>query len=276
VEAVNASDSLSQTGLTPHGATGGGYDPSFFDRLAQVEDRHFWFRARNELIFRLAHRASLGLGPCKFVLEIGCGTGNVLRILEAAFPDSKVVGLELWREGLKHARTRCHADLVEGDIRKSPFGKPFDVVGMFDVLEHIAEDREALELVHRTLRPGGKLMLTVPAHQSLWSYFDEAACHCRRYSAHDLRQKLGDAGFEVEYFSQFMACLFPIVWAYRKLNGVRRDSKSAQERSDEEFRLIPVVNSVMHRLLRAEAGWLSRGHSLPIGTSLVAVARKVA
>jgi len=147
---------------------------------------------------------------------------------------------------------------------------------MFDVLEHIAEDQETLRLVHNTLRLGGKLLLTVPAHQSLWSYFDEAACHCRRYSADGLRQKLEDAGFEVEFLTQFMACLFPIVWAYRKLNGLRGNNKSAQKRTSEEFRLVPVVNRVLAGLLHVEANWVCRGHSLPVGTSLVVVARKVA
>jgi SAM-dependent methyltransferase len=274
VEVLNASDSLSQESVAPHCATGGGYDPSFFDRLAEVEDRHFWFRARNELILGMARRMSLRLEPCEFVLEIGCGTGNVLRVLEAAFPHSKLVGLELWREGLKHARTRSRAHLVAADIRNSPFRKQFDMVGMFDVLEHIAEDQATLGLVHNALRPGGKLLLTVPAHQWLWSYFDEAACHCRRYSAGGLRHKLETAGFRVEFISQFMACLLPIVWVYRKLNGFKRNAASAQDRSSQEFRLLPVVNSVLTWLLSLEAKWIYRGHSVPLGTSLVVVARK--
>ena len=255
-------------------AHGGGYDPYFFDRLAQVEDRHFWFRARNQLVLGLARRISSSSNPCDLVLEIGCGTGNVLRVLERAFPNSKLVGLELWRDGLRHARTRSGALLVEADIRHSPFGKQFDLVGMFDVLEHIAENKETLRLVHSTLRPRGKLLLTVPAHQSLWSYFDEAAFHCRRYSADGLRRKLEGAGFEVEFLTQFMACLFPIVWSYRKLNGLRGNTRSAQKRSSEEFRIVPGVNRVLGGLLNLEAKWVCGGHSLPIGTSLVAIARK--
>jgi tRNA G46 methylase TrmB len=99
--------------------------------LAQVEDRHFWFCARNDLILGLARRISSALKPCDLVLEIGCGTGNVLRAMATAFPNSKLVGLELWLEGLKHARTRSRALLVQADIGNSPFGKQFDVVGMF-------------------------------------------------------------------------------------------------------------------------------------------------
>lgn len=254
----------------------GGYDPAFFNQLARIEDQHFWFRARNHLILGLARGISSSLKPCDLVLEVGCGTGNVLRVLETACPNSRLVGLELWFEGLRHARRRSGASLVQADIRNSPFGKQFDLVGMFDVLEHLAEDQETLRLVHNSLRPGGKLLLTVPAHQSLWSYFDEAAHHCRRYSANGIRRKLENEGFEVEFLSQFMACIFPIVWAYRKLAGLRRKTDSTKQLASEEFRLVPVVNQILTGLLHLEAKWICRGHSLPVGTSLVVVARKAA
>jgi SAM-dependent methyltransferase len=263
--------------LTTEKAVGkGGYDPDFFNQLMLIEDRHFWFRARNRLIFGIANKISSSIKPCDWVLEIGCGTGNVLRVLEKAFPDSKLVGLELWREGLQHSRTRSSALLVAADISQSPLGKKFDVIGMFDVLEHVAKDQGALRSIYSSLRPGGTLLLTVPAHQSLWSYFDEAACHCRRYSAAGLREELEDAGFEVRFLSQFMATLFPIVWAFRKLNGIRGSARSTQKLSDEEFRIVPIVNPVLAFLLHLEAIWVSRGHSLPIGTSLVVIAQKMA
>jgi SAM-dependent methyltransferase len=256
----------------------GGYDPYFFDQLARIEDQHFWFRARNYLIFELARRVSSSLSACDLVLEVGCGTGNVLRVLEKACPNCTVVGLELWFEGLRLARSRSGAALVQADIRHSPFGRPFDLVGMFDVLEHLPEDRETLQLAYNSLRPGGKLLLTVPAHQSLWSYFDEAARHCRRYSAQDIREKLREAGFRVEFLSQFMTSIFPIVWIYRKMYGLRQDSDSATARAQasDELRLVPVINQLLTAVLTLEAGWVARGHRLPIGTSLVVVARRPA
>jgi SAM-dependent methyltransferase len=254
----------------------GGYDPAFFDQLARIEDQHFWFCARNRLILGLARGISSSLKPCDLVLEVGCGTGNVLRVLETACPNSRLVGLELWFDGLRHARGRSGAFLVQADIRNSPFGKQFDLVGMFDVLEHLAEDQETLRSVHNALRPGGKLLLTVPAHQSLWSYFDEAARHCRRYAADGIRRKLEGAGFEVEFLTHCMACIFPIVWAYRKLSGLRGNTNSTRQLASEEFRLVPVVNRILTGLLHLEANWICRGHSLPVGTSLVVVARKVA
>lgn len=254
----------------------GGYDPVFFDHLARIEDKHFWFRARNNLILALVRRISSSLTPCNLMLEVGCGTGNVLRALETACPNCTLVGLELWFEGLKHARSRSHASLIQADLRQLPFGKQFDLIGMFDVLEHIDDDRGTLALVQSNLRLGGKVLLTAPAHQGLWSYFDEAACHCRRYSEKGIRRRLEDAGFEVEFLSQFMASVFPVVWAHRKLNRPGHGVKSAQDRVRDEFRLIPVVNGILTGLLYLEAKWIGRGHSLPIGTSLVVVARKIA
>lgn len=254
----------------------GGYDPSFFEQLASVEDHHFWFQARNRLIFELVNRISSGLKPGYLVLEPGCGTGNVLRVLQKACPEGVVVGLELWFDGLRHAQRRSDALVVQGDIRYSPFGKQFDLIGMFDVLEHIQEDQETLLSLWKLLAPGGRLLLTVPAHQFLWSYFDEAAHHCRRYSAVELRKKLTAAGFEVEFQSQFMACIFPIVWIFRKISGLRQkpNSTDARKLASEEFRLVPIANGILALLLRLEARWLARGHLLPIGTSFVVIARK--
>jgi SAM-dependent methyltransferase len=254
----------------------GGYDHFFFDQLAMVEDRHFWFRARNRLISELIKKVSSGLKPGYLVLEVGCGTGNVLRVLRQACPDGIVIGLELWFDGLRHAQMGSAGFLVQGDVRHCPFSEQFDLVGMFDVLEHIQEERESLVSLRRLLVPGGRLLLTVPAHQSLWSYFDDAAHHCRRYTAEGICRKLTDAGFEVEFQSQFMACIFPIVWTFRKMSGLRqrRDSGNVTMLASKEFRLVPIANGILTVLLNLEARWIARGHQLPMGTSLVVIARR--
>ena len=250
----------------------GGYDAAFFDELVRFEDRHFWFRSRNFLIQELAKKISSELNPL-LILEVGCGTGNVLRVLRQTFNSSTVVGLELWFDGLRHARTRTSGPLVQGDVRNFPFARQFDLVCMFDVLEHIPDDREILRALHNAIRPNGKLMLTVPAHQFLWSYFDEAARHCRRYSLSELRTKLLEVGFEIEFLSQFMASTFPMLWAYRKLRG-RKQGSDPKRLISEDFRPVPFVNGILNAILNLEARWLARGHALPVGTSLVVIARR--
>jgi SAM-dependent methyltransferase len=258
---------------TAEGISRGGYDPFFFRQLSEIEDRHFWFRSRNHLIFALTKKLSSQFPPGYRVLEVGCGTGNVLRTLRQACPEGTVIGMELWFEGLRFAQERFAGPLVQGDVRNSPFGKPFDLIGMFDVLEHIPEDVDTLVALRNALTPGGRLMLTVPAHQSLWSYFDEAAHHCRRYSGQEIRNKLVQAGFQVEFLSQFMACTFPIVWFWRKVSGLQhRDSDDAKALTEREFRIVPMVNGLLAALLNLEARWLGRGYKLPIGTSLIVVA----
>jgi SAM-dependent methyltransferase len=254
----------------------GGYDPSFFEQLAKIEDRHFWFRARNRLIFEITRKLTARLEPGYRVLEVGCGTGNVLRVLRQACPDGQVVGMELWFDGLRFAQQRSRGPLVQGDVRNSPFGKPFELIGMFDVLEHIPEEVETLVALRQALAPGGRLMLTIPAHQYLWSYFDEAAHHCRRYSAWEIRARLVEAGFEVEFLSPFMACIFPLVWLVRKITTQRRahGSEDAKTLALKEFRVLPGINGLLGVMLKLETLWLSRGYRLPIGTSLIVVARK--
>ena len=251
----------------------GGYDASFFDELVRFEDRHFWFQSRNFLIQELAKKISSELNP-ELVLEVGCGTGNVLRVLRETFRHSTVVGLELWFDGLRHARSRTSGPLVQGDVRNFPFAKQFDLVCMFDVLEHIPQDREILRALYEAIRPGGKVLMTVPAHQFLWSYFDEAARHCRRYSPSELRTKLLEAGFEIEFLSQFMAFTFPMLWAYRKLRGARQQGSDPKQVISEDFRPVPLANGILTAILNMEVRWLARYHTLPLGTSLVVIGRK--
>jgi SAM-dependent methyltransferase len=214
--------------------------------------------------------------PGYLVLEVGCGTGNVLRVLRKACPEGAVIGLELWLDGLRHAQRRSAGLLVQGDVRDCPFSKPFSLIGMFDVLEHVQEERETLASLWGNLEPGGRLLLTVPAHQCLWSYFDEAARHCRRYSGEDICRKLTEAGFHVEFVTQFMASIFPIVWFVRKMPWfpAHADSNTSRARTRSEFRLVPIVNQILTALLSLEASWVARGHHLPFGTSLVVIARK--
>jgi SAM-dependent methyltransferase len=254
----------------------GGYDASLFDDLARVEDRHFWFRARNVLLYELAKKLSSGLKPGYLVLEVGCGTGNVLNVLHRACAGGLVIGMERYFDGLPHARRRYAGPLVQGDARDLPFGKKFELVGMFDVLEHIPEERETLLSLRELLAPGGRLILTVPAHQFLWSHFDEAAHHCRRYSAKQIQRALVDTGFAIDFVSQFMACIFPLVWTFRKLGGLRKrvNADKARKLALQEFRIVPGINGVLASLMTAEAHWLARGHRLPFGTSLVVVARR--
>ncbi|MBZ5676521.1 MAG: class I SAM-dependent methyltransferase [Acidobacteriia bacterium] len=118
----------------------GGYDPSFYELLYAAEDQHFWFRSRNAVIAAMVSQAVAGLAPGYRVLELGCGNGNVTRLLQATCSEGLVIGMDLFGEGLRNARRRGVTQLVQADVNRAPFQKKFQVIGMFDVLEHIPDD----------------------------------------------------------------------------------------------------------------------------------------
>jgi 2-polyprenyl-3-methyl-5-hydroxy-6-metoxy-1,4-benzoquinol methylase len=226
------------------------FDPTFFALLFEVEDRHFWFRSRNRIIAALVKRLTAELRTGFRVLEVGCGTGNVLRVLDQACPNGTVVGMDLFAEGLKYARGRTTTALVQGDMHQPPFTNQFDIIGLFDVLEHLPDDGQVLCDLQAMLRENGVLLLTVPAHPGLWSYFDEASRHCRRYQPDELKQKLIETGYDIEYSTQYMMSIFPLVWIGRRLSSLRRgDSRpqgdgSAEQLATQELRLVPIINAL--------------------------------
>jgi len=251
----------------------GGYDPAHFAQLAAVEDSHFWFRARNLIISRIAAGIAAGFGPPYKVLEMGCGNGNVLRFLEKACSGATAIGMDLYGEGLAFARGRVASPLIQGDVRCAPFATAFELIGMFDVLEHISDDLAILKHTKTLLAPNGRLLLTVPAHQFLWSDFDVAAGHCRRYECGALREKLEATGYEVEFLSEYMMALYPLMWLSRKTGRQRENPQDTVERN---LKVVPVVNSVMLAALEWEAAWLANRRRLPAGSSIVAIARLAA
>ncbi len=251
---------------------GASYHPAHFASLAAAEDRHFWFRSRNQVIVKLASQLLRGAPANSRTLEAGCGNGNVLRFLERSLPGSRVIGMDFFAEGLEWARRRTTCPLVRGDLLHPPFRGAFHLIGLFDVLEHIQDDVGALEQLRETLGPGAALLLTVPAEPRLWSIFDEAAGHCRRYTEDGLRRTVAAAGYSVERMTPFMASTYPLVKLIRRLR--RGKSMSAEQAVAEELRIIPVLNGLLYRMLAVEGEWLTSGHSLPFGSSLIGVLRK--
>lgn len=255
------------------------YDPAYFERLFAVEDRHFWFRARNQVLATVIRQITSGLKPGYRVLEVGCGTGNVLGMLNRTCTQGMVLGMDLFVEGLRYARRRTNCALVHGDINASPLRQCFEVVGLFDVLEHLPDDVGVLRMLYEHLVPGGQLVITVPACPSLWSYFDEASHHCRRYSRVDLKQKLIQVGFQVYYVTYFMFSLFPLLWVGRRLSGISRNDREgngtgADELTHRELEIRPITNAILFHLLAHESYLIARRVHLPIGTSILAVVRR--
>jgi SAM-dependent methyltransferase len=184
---------------------GSGFKASYFSELAQLEEANFWFRTRNRLIIWALQTYCPNAHS---ILEVGCGTGYVLSGISGAFPRASLSGSEIFTAGLGFAEGRLPtANFLQMDARNIPFYEEFDVVGAFDVLEHIVEDELVLSQIHEALKPNGHMILTVPQHAWLWSAVDEYACHVRRYESAELRRKIEKSGFEVVRTTSFVTTL---------------------------------------------------------------------
>lgn len=249
-------------------AVGDGFRPEGFADLAAAEDRSFWFNGRNRLI---VWALSTYFPGARDLLEVGCGTGFVLRALELEFPDLRLTGCELFPDGLREARNRLtRAELLQLDARKLPFKDEFDVIGAFDVLEHIAEDEITLASIAGAVRPGGGVLVTVPQHPSLWSPVDDFACHERRYTRGELRSKLERAGLRVERLTSFVSFLLPaMAYSRRRLRARPESYQPVAEHAAAEQHA-----KLLGRVLATERWMIRQGVSFPAGGSLLAVARR--
>jgi SAM-dependent methyltransferase len=244
-----------------------GFDEEAFHHLPQAEEKSFWFRSRNAVIIWALRRY---FPNAQSMLEVGCGTGFVLRGVRSAFPQMRLVGVEPFQAGLAVAAQRVpDAELLELDARDLPFRAEFDIVGAFDVLEHIDDDERALAAMHEALRPGGGLVVTVPQHPRLWSAVDEYSRHVRRYRRSELLAKLRDAGFDLVRWTSFVSLLLPVLALSRlRFRGKEMFDPLA------EYRTPPFVDSAFGWVLTAERTLIRSGLSLPAGGSLLVVARR--
>lgn len=243
-----------------------GFAPEAFDHLVATEENSFWFQARNRLIIWAAQRY---FSSARSFLEVGCGTGYVLSGLAQSMPSLSLAGCELFEEGLQHARRRLpDVPLTQADARDLPFRGEFDVVGAFDVLEHIDDDEAALASLHRALVPGGGLIVTVPQHPWLWSPADDYAEHQRRYTRRELSGKLAHAGFTTVRMTSFVTLLMPLMLASRLAERRRAGDYQPTAEHGRAARLQRPLSAVMAGELRL----VRHGVPLPLGGSLLAVA----
>ena len=241
-----------------------GFEQSSFDHLPEVEEQSFWFQARNALLVWAMRAYFPG---ARSLLEVGCGTGFVLAGMHAGFPDMRLVGSELSARGLAVARRRLpDAELLQMDARHIPYDSEFDVVGAFDVIEHIDEDVLVLEQMAQAARPGGGVLITVPQHPRLWSPADDFSHHRRRYVRGDLTSKLASAGIHVIRTTSFVSALLPAIAASRALERRRKSFDPVGE-----FRASRRIGAVLGAVMTAERALIRAGVSFPVGGSLLAI-----
>jgi SAM-dependent methyltransferase len=255
------------------------YPTSGFDVTAEVEARSFWCRTRNRILRRVFDRF-VDRDRSIDVLEIGCGIGGVLRELRHV-PNVRLTGSEIYLAGLRYAHTALpDINFIQLDATKMPFREEFDVVGAFDVLEHIKDDEHAIRGVHQALKPAGLFVVTVPQYPWMWSRLDEIVRHKRRYSRSDLVDKLEGAGFVVMYVTSFVTTLFPLMLLARLRSRQRAHAADDIDAPDdraafaEEVILPGPINWSFDKIMRIDELALRLGFTLPFGGSLLVVARR--
>lgn len=243
------------------------FSSDHFQELWKFEDEHFWFQSRSRLI---AWHLGEYFGSVSDFLEIGCGNGLVMSYLESRFPNTNFTGADLFSEGLAFARRRLNrSQLIRMDFLQSALRVQFDVVGLFDVIEHIDEDRLAIRKMFDSIKPGGGAIITVPQHPFLWSSTDKIAHHKRRYTKAELSGKLIEAGFKICRIVSFMSLLLPFMAISRLCQKV-----GGHHSGLDEFRIPPWLNNCFMVICSIERFCLRKGFIMPWGGSLMVVVKK--
>ena len=251
------------------------YSRDSVEALASTENRHFWSQIKHRLVARLMRRY---LRNHSFEhLDLGCGSGGMLKHLAAEFSDSTSTGIDGYTESLDHARRNApDARLLLCDITQiepTAIGSAFDVITCLDVLEHIEEPEHVLQSVcQKLLRDDGIIIVTVPASNRLWSERDVFLGHYRRYTKQSLGDLMSAGGFEIIHMSYLYSYLWAPVYFSRKVIGKLR-GLDGQRMEESELKVVPVVNQMMLTAGLIEI-WLSTHWGLPFGTSVYCVARK--
>jgi len=235
---------------------------SLYNLHSQLENRHWWFRARQKIILALIDKFFLSCKGLK-ILDAGCGTGEFIPLLEK---HGQVYGIDNSQEAIKICKNRGF-QAKRGSLLSVPFSDGFfDLTLALDVIEHIDNDLIALRELKRVTKPDGLILITVPAYQFLWSAHDLAHHHKRRYSSKILKNKLKEAGFEILKLSYFNTILSPIIISLRLIK------KLIHSKKPDIGTVNPLLNYLLKLLFYIEAP-IIKYFNLPFGISLVAVAR---
>lgn len=236
-------------------------------KLAEVEDRMWYFRSLHAHV-----RRSLAplVNPLSTVLDAGCGTGGLLLRLRRWNPHWRLSGIDFMPVACELARQRCGPGIKihVASVTDLPFNnESFDSVVSADVICQLENPSAALQEFYRVLRPGGVLVINVPAYMWMWSYHDESCQTKHRYTRPELLQLFRDNGYIRLRSTHWNALPFPIIWAKRKLFRTARDT------SDVKPYPFP-INAFFRGVMLLEHAWLNAGFRWAWGTSVLGVARK--
>jgi SAM-dependent methyltransferase len=239
-----------------------------YDAMYRLEDSYWWYVARRELASELL-KQEIRCRESIRILDVGCGTGANMKEFARLGP---TIGIDSSPEALHFCRSRGIGAVAMSPVEDLPFAEgAFDIVTALDILEHTDDDLRCLREICRVCTRSGLVLITVPAYGFLWSEHDEALKHRRRYTAHELRNKLLVSGFEAVRTSYFITTLFFPILAFRIWQGLRKNSTHPRT---SHYLLPSPINNALVDLLALERK-LFRRINLPFGVSIVALARPV-
>jgi SAM-dependent methyltransferase len=245
-------------------------DKSVYDRFLALDERHFWRRGKRELVLSWLEAAVGAPSGALRLLDVGGATSLVPREM-SAFGAVTVVEPEASCVALLAGDPRVTA--VQGGLPGLPVTGPFDVITLLDVLEHLDDDVGGLRELYDLLRPGGHLLLTVPAYQWLWSDHDVVLHHRRRYTRGRLEPVLRSAGFELVRSSYYTSLLLPLMAAQRVGSRFKPGRKAeAHPEYDVKVPAAP-LNAALSAVMRVERAVVDR-LALPAGGAIVALCRR--
>lgn len=236
-----------------------------YRKMAEVEDTMWYYRALHRHVTSALRTA---VAPGAAILDAGCGTGGLLRALRREDRGWRLAGLDFSPLACELTRERTGALVLEGSVEQIPFGaNSYAAIVSCDVLCQVAHPERALAEFRRVLRPGGTLVLTMPAYQWLYSYHDRQVGNRWRCSRGELLSMVRHAGFKPERASYWNTLPFPLAVVKRKLLS------SVEGESDVRL-YPPVVEGTFNAMMILEHRWIEAGNTLPWGTSVLVVARR--
>ena len=238
---------------------------SVYKEMAELDQRHWWYCARRQVLADLIRREAMPPANGR-LLEIGCGTGHNLEMLKSY---GSLEASELDRCARAVANKRLPRKVKSAKLPDLSMFKRngYDLIALLDVLEHVPDDLASLRAIHMRLKPGGALLLTVPANPWMWSAHDAAHHHFRRYTKKKLEELFLRSGLEVQLLSYFNSLLFPLVAAARVIGKI-----TGKESADDQLPSAP-ANAILEKVFGFEKHLIGR-LPMPFGVSLVAVVRR--
>lgn len=242
------------------------YNPNALDIFYKYEKLHFWFRIRRDFILQIFNKY---VGKNSLVMEVGTGTGYIARELKRNGYNVEIS--DVHKQFLDFRKNKAIQKRYQFDINESPFIEHFDAIGMFDVLEHIEEDRNVLKNVRKMLNDDGRVIITVPAHSWLWSRYDYS--HKRRYNLKRIRAIFRDSGFDILEAKHFFVSITPLLLMRSLIKRDKFNKNSATNLAEDQISINPIVNKILYLMLSIECKFI-KNICPRVGGSIVVVAKR--